>query len=159
MNKLKTEMMAKMDNILEMLETEKGVKVQEQEENMEVAKEKDNKIQKVEKKKVTVKEKEKANIKVTKEKTCYKCENCDYTSQKETLLKKHRNTKHCNIANKEERENEQGKDKSDETNCDNTVKEDEETMFARMMETYGGRGEKPAVSIEQILNWRSCSST
>ena len=102
MNKLKLEMVTKMDKILEMLEIEKevedidmeGLSYQESKKGKEVTKENDNKK--------------------NKEQT-FKCDECEYECKRKPTLKKHMNTKHGNAANREEK-----KDKSK-----NKVKETE----------------------------------
>ena len=165
MNKLKLEMVTKMDMILEMLEKEKEVE--------DSSNDKEEKKDKV----VTKENSTKENTEQT-----FKCEECEYECKRKTTLKKHMNTKHGN-ADKEERndkkkktqarisvedssehkteigmteKNEETMQKAKDTN-EEERKVDKEITLEMMLEKYRGKEIQTdnLVSIETILNWRS----
>ena len=163
MDKLKLEMVAKMYMDLEMLETEKEVE--------------DNGNDQEEKKgKMATKEN---STKENKEQT-FKCEECEYECKRKSTLKKHMKTKH----GKEEKSTNKIKetqarssveysyeDKTDMERTEKTVETkqevndtnkdkrnvDKEITLDMMLERYRGIEIQTdnLVSIETILNWRS----
>ena len=177
MNKLKIEMVTKMDMILDMLEVEKEVEDNDSDQNEK-------------KDKVVTKE---TNTKGKKEQP-FKCEECEYECKRQTTLKKHMNTKHDNAATKEEKKDKstnktketfniqarssvedssenktemERTEKKEKTNqvvketAKNEDKEivDKEITLEMMLERYRGKEIQTdnLVSIETILNWRSAA--
>ena len=91
MNKLKLEVVTKMNRILERLDLEKEGEDNESEQFNDQDKVEERESRSGEKKDV-IKLKDGKEL---KEQTLFKCDKCDYTAKKKVTLTKHINTKHC----------------------------------------------------------------
>ena len=108
MDKIKSEMMTKMNKILEMLEKEHEIEVPEsKEENSDKKCPEENSDANIEKDEVKTKEVTKEVDKMKeKEQNWFKCESCDYKVKKKITLNKHMNTKHCRTERDEKQKEE-----------------------------------------------------